>query len=37
MDKFDLYRDIATRTGGDIYVGVQQSSNSLWKNSSSAV
>lgn len=22
MDKFDLYRDIATRTGGDIYVGV---------------
>lgn len=22
MDKFDLYRDIASRTGGDIYVGV---------------
>ena len=22
MDKFDLYRDIANRTGGDIYVGV---------------
>lgn len=22
MDKFDLYRDIATRTGGDVYVGV---------------
>ena len=22
MDKYDLYRDIATRTGGDIYVGV---------------
>ncbi|NLZ25419.1 MAG: stage IV sporulation protein A [Clostridiales bacterium] len=22
MDKFDLYRDIAQRTGGDIYVGV---------------
>ncbi|MDD4839186.1 MAG: stage IV sporulation protein A [Clostridia bacterium] len=22
MDKFDLYRDIAMRTGGDIYVGV---------------
>lgn len=22
MDKFDLYRDIAKRTGGDIYVGV---------------
>ncbi|MDR2634764.1 MAG: stage IV sporulation protein A [Clostridiales bacterium] len=22
MDKFDLYNDIATRTGGDIYVGV---------------
>jgi stage IV sporulation protein A len=22
MDKFDLYRDIALRTGGDIYVGV---------------
>lgn len=22
MDKFDLYHDIATRTGGDIYVGV---------------
>ncbi len=22
MNKFDLYRDIATRTGGDIYVGV---------------
>lgn len=22
MDKFDLYRDIASRTGGDVYVGV---------------
>ena len=22
MDKFDLYRDIATRTGGEVYVGV---------------
>ena len=22
MDKFDLYKDIASRTGGDIYVGV---------------
>ncbi len=22
MEKFDLYRDIATRTGGDVYVGV---------------
>ncbi len=22
MDKFDIYRDIASRTGGDIYVGV---------------
>lgn len=22
MEKFDLYRDIATRTGGDIYIGV---------------
>ncbi len=22
MDKFDLYRDIATRTGGNVYVGV---------------
>ncbi len=22
MEKFDLYRDIASRTGGDIYIGV---------------
>ncbi|HCJ01460.1 MAG TPA: hypothetical protein DHV31_01070, partial [Clostridiales bacterium] len=22
MDKFDLYNDIATRTKGDIYIGV---------------
>ena len=22
MDKFDLYSDIATRTNGDIYIGV---------------
>ena len=22
MDKFDLYNDIATRTNGDIYIGV---------------
>ena len=22
MEKFDLYNDIATRSGGDIYVGV---------------
>ena len=22
MEKFDLYRDIATRTGGDVYIGV---------------
>ena len=22
MQQFDLYRDISTRTGGDIYIGV---------------
>jgi len=22
MEKFDLFRDIAERTGGDIYIGV---------------
>ena len=22
MEQFDLYRDIATRTGGDVYIGV---------------
>ena len=22
MDKFDIYRDISERTGGDIYIGV---------------
>lgn len=21
MEQFDLYRDIATRTGGDVYIG----------------
>ena len=28
MEKYDLFRDIAERTGGDIYIGVTFYSNS---------